>query len=121
MSERYAIHAVAQVTTVHPDLFYYDGPKTAGQYSDKTRPDGHRNRHYPEARLAGWKSPPQTAGEDICDNDVHNTEAKNYRHIHRHISLPTVLTNDRDLDMVLFSDALEQRLHTFLTSLFPLG
>src|ERR1051325_8577542 len=120
LSPRNAIHPVAQVTAAHSELFYYDSPKTPNHHSDKTHTYCHSECHYPEARLARRKSSKNAPGEDIGHNCIQNAEAENYRCIHNNVSLPTVLTNDRDIDTMLFCDSIEQCLHTFITSLLVL-
>ena len=117
LSQGDAVHPVAQVSAVQPDSFYYYGPKISNSYADKTHTYGHCKCHYPEARLTRWKSMPDAPSEHVCHNCIQKTEAEDYRCIHNNVSIPTVLTNNGDVDTMMLCNALEQCRHAFITSL----
>jgi hypothetical protein len=115
-----ASHPVAQVTAVHPEFLDYDRPKVPSHYCDKTHTSGHCKCHYPEARLARRKSPPDSLDEDVHHKDIQNTEAEDYGCIHNDVSIAAVPTHSGDVDAVMLCDTGEECLHTRFTPLAPL-
>jgi len=107
LSEGNAVHPVAQVYAVQSKSLYDDGSKNPNHYCDKTHTDRHSKCHYPVARILAVKSPMDAASNDIGDEDVQNTEAEDYRCVNERIPLHTGLINDRDIDAMIFGDALK--------------
>jgi hypothetical protein len=112
LSERNAVHPVAQMYAVQPERFEHDGPKTSNQHSDETHTYSHCQCHDPEARLARWKLSKDAARENISREHIQKSEAEDYHCVRNRISLLTVLTNDSDIDTMMFGDTFEQCLHT---------
>src|SRR5689334_8335086 len=96
-----ASHPEADVPTVQSQTLYHDGPQIPDHYSHQTDTYSHRQRHHPEARLAGWKATADSAHVKIDQNCIDNTETENYRCIDNYVSLAGVLTNDGDIDAML--------------------
>ena len=82
--------------------------------------DTGRVKSNPEAGLARWKLAADAPSEKIRSKRVNDTEAKNHSCIHNNIAVQTVLTNDGDIDAVMFCDTVEKCIHTFIASLVPL-
>jgi hypothetical protein len=88
LSERNAVHPVAQMYAVQPERFEHDGPKTSNQHSDETHPYSHCQCHDPEARLARWKLSKDAARENISREHIQKNKAEDYHCVRNRILAP---------------------------------